>query len=216
MNIPSSIILEVTNMCNLKCRFCHFHGEDAQIRRRLGFMAPEIWEKLLREIRQWDRACAILTHGAGEPLLYPHLEALLSQAGDIPKVHTGFMTNGMLLTSEISRMLVQLQVNNLALSIDGVVPETHDSFRRNASLKDIENNVQYLIEEKARTDSSFPSLTFNMVGYPDILDQEEAYVEKWLPHADTVMISKFRPVGSRKLWDDIDSPPFIEGPLLDN
>ena len=214
MRYPKEIILEVTNMCNLKCKFCHFHGEDAQIRRKLGFMAPEVWGKLLEEIRQWDEPCTIFTHGAGEPLLYLHLEELLTSLGDIPKIHTGFMTNGMLLTPEISRMLVALQLNSLALSIDGVFPETHDYFRKNANLKQIERNVQYLIAEKERAGSPFPCLAFNMVGYPDILDQEEAYVKKWLPHADSVMISKFRPVGSRKLWDDADSPSFMQCPLL--
>ncbi len=214
LSYPKEIILEVTNICNLQCRFCHFHGEDAQIRRKLGCMAPEVWEKLLREIRQWDRPCTILTHGAGEPLLYPHLEALLTALKDIPKVHTGFMSNGMLLTPEISKMLVALQINSLALSIDGVLPETHDYFRKNANLKLIEENVNHLIAEKKRTGSPLPSLTFNMVGYPDIFEQEDAYVKKWLPHADSVMISKFRPVGSRKLWDDADAPPFMPCPLL--
>ncbi|MBF0413306.1 MAG: radical SAM protein [Desulfamplus sp.] len=213
---PEEIILEVTNLCNLKCKFCHFHGEDAQNRRKLGLMPPEIWKKLLNEIDNWNKPCTILTHGAGEPLLYPHLEDLLSQAKKNPKLGVGFMTNGMLLTSDISKMLVSLKIDSLALSIDGIIPETHDHFRKNADLKLIEKNLEYLISEKERSDSNYPALTFNMVGYPDILDQEEGYVKKWLPHADVVMISKFRPVGSRKLWDSNDDLPFTPCPLLYN
>jgi len=213
---PREIILEVTNLCNLKCRHCHFHGEDAQIRRQTGHMAPAIWETLLSEIKEWDIPCAILTHGAGEPLLYPHLEALLKKAGQIPKVQTGFMTNGMLLTPEISRMLLDLPLNSLALSIDGVIPQTHDYFRKNADLKLIESNLAFLIKEKNRKKSSFPSLMFNMVGYPEIMDQEEEYVKKWLPHADSVVISTFRPVGSRKLWEKSHAPAFAPCPHLYN
>lgn len=212
---PDEIILEITNICNLNCRFCHFHGEDVKRRRKLGMMPPVIWERLLDEIEGWQRPCALLTHGAGEPLLYPHLRALLTRATAIDTLHVGFMTNGMLLTPEISEMLVALQVKSVAFSIDGVVPKTHDHFRVNADLKQIEANVDALIDAKERAGFAYPALTFNMVGYPEILDQETAYVERWLPHAEQVMISKFRPVGSRRLWtaDDVP-PPFSPCPLI--
>lgn len=211
---PEEIILEVTNLCNLKCRFCHFHGEGAKRKRELGFMEPEIWEKILDEIQSWNRPCTILTHGAGEPLLYPHLEALLTKARQIPQLRVGFMTNGMLLTSEVAKMLIALKVDSIALSIDGIIHETHDHFRKNADLTLIEQNLEYLIAEKERSGSDYPAFTFNMVGYPEILEQEEGYVQKWLPYADSVMISKFRPVGSRKLWDSDALPSFIPCPLL--
>ena len=215
MIYPDEIILEITNICNLKCRFCHFHGENAQIRRKLGMMSPKIWETLLDEIEGWQRPCTLLTHGAGEPLLYPHLEALLTRAASIERLYLGFMTNGMLLTQEVSKMVVALQVKSVALSIDGVVPKTHDHFRVNADLRRIEANVETLIEEKRRAGSQYPLLTFNMVGYPEILDQEMDYVARWLPHAEQVMISKFRPVGSRQLWEADDAPaPFSPCPLL--
>ncbi|MBF0200711.1 MAG: radical SAM protein [Desulfamplus sp.] len=203
---PEEIILEITNICNLRCRFCHFHGESATIRRPTGHMAPHIWKGLLDEIARWNRPCTLLTHGAGEPLLYPHLKSLLERAVDIPHITVGFMTNGMLMTPDISRMLVDLQVHSVAFSIDGVIPETHDHFRKNASLDRIESHVRFLIDEKARRNSMLPGLTFNMVAYPGIMDQEEAYVRRWIPHARSVMISKFRPVGSRMLWDPSDSP----------
>ena len=203
---PEEIILEVTNLCNLRCRFCHFHGEGAKRKRELGFMPPQIWEKILDEIEKWDKPCTILTHGAGEPLLYPHLESLLTKAKQNPKVRVGFMTNGMLLTPDVSKMLIALKIDSLALSIDGIIPDTHDHFRKNADLKLIERNLKYLIDEKERINSSLPALTFNMVGYPEILEQEIGYVKKWLLNADAVMISKFRPVGSRRLWDCNKSP----------
>ncbi len=213
---PKEIILEVTNQCNLRCRFCHFHGQGAVKKRRIGSMDTRIWKKVLDEIRQWNKPCGILTHGAGEPLLYPKLEDILIEASKISHLSTGFMTNGMLLTEDISQKLVELQVNSIALSIDGVNPETHDYFRRNADLKIIEKNVETLIKLKEKAGSSFPMLSFNMVGYPEILDQVDDYVAKWLPHAESVMISTFRPIGSRKLWDESKHHSFTKCPLLYN
>lgn len=214
---PQEIILEVTNRCNLKCRFCHFHGQEAVRRRELGSMDKKIWNKVLDEISGWDKPCGVLTHGAGEPLLYSDLTELLIRISKIKHVSKGFMTNGMLLTEEISKKIVDLQVNSIAFSIDGVNPETHDYFRRNADLKLIEKNVESLISLKEKAGSNLPLLFFNMVGYPEILHQTEDYVAKWLPHAESVMISTFRPVGSRKLWDDsVIHHPFQKCPLLYN
>ena len=211
---PREIILEVTNRCNLACRFCHFHGEEAVRRRPLGFMDKKIWIRVLDELSRWQRPCSLLTHGAGEPLLYPELEELLTRAAAIPHLRTGFMTNGMLLNREMAEKLVALQVDSIAFSIDGVAPETHDYFRRNADLRLIEENVKTLIREKEKAGSVLPVLCFNMVGYPEILDQADDYVARWLPHADHVMVSTFRPVGSRKLWPLPDAPSFIPCPLL--
>lgn len=214
LEYPKEIILEVTNRCNLKCRFCHFHGEEAKRRRELGSMDKRIWNKVLDEISQWNKPCGLLTHGAGEPLLYSDLVELLTRASDIKRLSVGFMTNGMLLTEEISKKLVELQVNSIALSIDGINPETHDYFRRNADLRIIEKNVETLINLKEKAGSNFPLLFFNMVGYQKILDQTDDYAAKWLPHAESVMVSTFRPVGSRKLWDQSITHPFKKCPLL--
>ncbi|MBW1646312.1 MAG: radical SAM protein [Deltaproteobacteria bacterium] len=211
---PREIILEVTNRCNLACRFCHFHGQEARRTRPLGSMARATWEKVLAEISGWSQPCMLLTHGAGEPLLYPELEDLLRRAVAIPHLSVGFMTNGMLLTPAVSRWLVDLPLDYLALSIDGVKPATNDYFRRHADLRLIEENVRHLIEIKAAAASAKPVLSFNMVGYEEILDQEREYVARWLPHADQVSVATFRPVGSRRLWAPAQAPSFTPCRLL--
>ncbi len=204
---PEEVILEVTNACNLRCRFCHFHGEKAPRRRPIGFMTRELWHRVLDELSHWPRPVHLLTHGAGEPLLYPDLGDLLTQAVRQSHLRVGFMTNGMLLNAAWTEKLLELQVDFLALSIDGVVPETHDAVRRHASLDRIEQNVRYLIERKRQTGSLKPSLVFNMVLYPHVVDQGEDFVERWLPHAETITLATFRPIGSRRLWPPAEEPP---------
>lgn len=212
---PQEIILEVTNACNLRCRHCHFHGDGAPRRRPIGFMEPRLWRRVLDELSQWSQPVCLLTHGAGEPLLYPHLPDLLREATRLPLVQVGFMTNGMLLDATWAERLLDWQVDFLALSIDGVDPQTHDAVRRNASLERIQHHVRYLIERKRRTGSSKPKISFNMVLYPHITDQAEAFVDRWLPYAETITLATFRPIGSRKLWPPSQQPPaFHPCPLL--
>lgn len=211
---PSEIILEVTNHCNLRCQYCHFHGTGALRKRPLGFMKREIWERILDEIALWNRPVCLATHGAGEPLLYHDLPHLICQAKQIPYLTVGFMTNGMLLDDKWVRILLDANIDWIAFSIDGTVPNTHDHYRVHANLHQIEKNVMALIHEKEKRQTRLPSLRFNMVGYPEIFNQADDYVRKWLPFADAVTISKFRPMDSKKLWDASDEPPFQPCSLL--
>ncbi len=213
---PAEIIVEVTNECNLRCRHCHFHGEGAKKQRPKGTMDARIWEKLLDEIAAWPVPVTLLTHSAGEPLLYRKLWTLLQKAGTLAHVSTGFMTNGMLLDADRVKKIMDLQVRWLALSIDGIRQDTHDFYRVNAHLPTIESHVEALIEKKYRDNNPYPQLHFNMVGYQDVLDQALDYVRRWLPHAASVMISRFRPVGSRRLWGDIAPVVFQPCPMLDH
>ena len=195
---PQEIILEVTNRCNLRCVMCHFHGQGVKKSRPIGDMPRAIWERVLDDIRRTGLPVSLVTHGAGEPLLYSELMELLGEARKIPNIQVGFMTNGMALTPEVSMRLLDIGVHWLAFSIDGVEPETHSRYRKGSDLRLIETNLQALIRLKEARRSSAPSLIFNMVGLPELEPQREAYVKRWLPHADQVMISTYRPIGSRR------------------
>ncbi len=211
---PAEIILEVTNACNLRCKYCHFHSPQAVKKRKTSFMPRAIWARVLQDLQDQQQPVSLLTHGAGEPLLHPELYEILQRARRIQGVSLGFMTNGMLLDAEWSKRLVDLQLDFLALSIDGTVPDTHDYFRSGADLKKIERNVLGLIQEKERQGSTLPELGFNMVCYPEIQGQVEDYVFKWLPSAGQINISRFRPVGSRRLWSAGQGMQFRPCPLL--
>ncbi len=211
---PNSISLEVTNHCNLRCRHCHFHAHKDLQRRKLGFMKPHVWIRVLDELKEINRPVYLVSNGVGEPLLYNYLPDLLKRAKKIPTISVGFMSNGMLLDKKWADRLVDLQVDFISISIDGTDATTNDYFRVNADLKLIEKNISYLIEKKIKEKSSFPKLHFNMVGYPEILYQEMSYVRKWMPVAEEVNIFSFRPIGSRKLWSGQQEIPFKPCPLL--
>jgi radical SAM protein with 4Fe4S-binding SPASM domain len=199
MDFPREIILEVTNRCNLRCVMCHYHGKGVEKKREPGDMKPEVWEKVLDEIKEVGKEVVVLTHGAGEPLLNKDLLSLLEKAGKIPCIHLGFMTNGMALTPDFTDKLLETGISSLAFSVDGVDPKLHAKYRRGSDLAKIEANINYLIKRKKELGLSEPDLMFNMVGLEEILPQEEQYVDRWLPHAGQVFISKYRTVGSRAL-----------------
>jgi len=199
---PREIILETTNHCNLRCRFCHFHGEGVKKRRPKGFLSRRLFFRILEELSSWrpPHSITLCLHGAGEPLLHPELKDFLEAAVAVPHLRVGFMTNAMLLSEDWARFLVELPLAWIAFSVDGVRPETNDTFRRGARLQKIEKNISRLLAYKREKKSPLPEVSFNMVKYPGVSEEEvQAYVARWLPEAARVMVSRFRPIGSRRL-----------------
>ncbi len=113
--------VEITNLCNLNCSFCH-----GTTRERKYMSVPE-FEKTASSLR--GRAEYLYLHVMGEPLLHPHLDEILAIASN-----NGFKiiltTNGTLLHKKapillkaenlhkVSISLHCYEANNLGISID--------------------------------------------------------------------------------------------------
>ena len=218
--LPKEIIIETTNVCNIRCLHCHFHGVGASRKRALGFMSGETWKAIFADISSWvseTEGVNICLHGAGEPLLHPEFEEILKEARKVPKASIGFMTNCMLFNGKWHEIVVELPVDWIWFSVDGVKAETNDRYRKGASLKVIEQNIESLIELKEKRKATKPVLNFNMVRYPDVTAEEVIdYVSKWIPHAEVVSIATFRPIGSKRLLteDQRKNIPHRPCPLL--
>lgn len=90
------VYLEISNICNLSCRFC------PGTKRRPHVMTPEEFSCLLPKLRPYTDY--LYFHLMGEPLLHPHLEVFLGLAAD-----AGFKviltTNGTLLPKQQQMLL---------------------------------------------------------------------------------------------------------------
>ncbi len=90
------VYLEISNICNLKCRFC------PGTRRTPRVMGEEDFSVLLSKLRPWTDY--LYFHLMGEPLCHPQLKRFLALAGD-----AGFKviltTNGTLLARQQELLL---------------------------------------------------------------------------------------------------------------
>lgn len=87
----SKVYLEISNICNLSCRFC------PGTKRTPSVMTEEVFSSLLPKLRPWTDF--LYFHLMGEPLCHPRLETFLKLAGE-----AGFKviltTNGTLLEKQ--------------------------------------------------------------------------------------------------------------------
>lgn len=135
----ATMVLNVTNRCNLACTYCYEYGEDKIVDTENGrkpkFMseatAREAVEFMLRESGSSPRAH--LTFFGGETLLnFPVLEATVAyarqRAAELGKVvDFSLTTNATLLRPEIIEFLIDNDVG-VTISIDGP-QEMQDRFR---------------------------------------------------------------------------------------
>ncbi|MBU0463744.1 MAG: radical SAM protein [Proteobacteria bacterium] len=203
MHIPSSIILEVSALCNVSCLGCALHGPDGFVVRPFGNMKRETWEPVIREIGSWDKKVCVSAHGGGEPLMNPDLRDILSLAKSFPNIEVGFLTNGMLMDESWAEFVISAGLDWIAFSIDGVTPETHDKIRWKSDLVKVEKNLEMLLTLKKKKQSMVPKVKLNMVAYDAIMDQKDAFVEKWINKVDGVMVSHYRNPPESKRWPNV-------------
>ena len=203
MIIPDNVLLETSALCNLSCLGCALHGPESFVQRPFGNMKKEVWETVLKEIGSWDKKVEVMAHGGGEPLLNPKLKEIITFAKSFSNIKIGFLTNGMLLDESWAEFLIDINLDWIALSIDGVVSETHDAIRKNSNLLKVEKNLNRFLEIKKSKGVVFPDVKLNMVAYNQIINQQDDFIQKWINKVDSVMISCYRNPPSSKRWPGV-------------
>ncbi len=190
---PRTVILEPTNRCNMRCRSCHFWGEGVKQRRAIGSADPDMVRAMIDEMVSWNVPLDLMLTGAGEPLLHPQLAEMVSWAARCQGINVGILTNGLLLTPERSRELLEAGIGWIGFSVDGADPERY-AWYRGSELGIVEEHIEHLL---AMRRNGSPRVFLNMVKIPG--SDPEGFVERWHGRVDEVKISTFRPVGSRSI-----------------
>lgn len=201
--LPSSVYLELTNFCNLRCVMCTFHSPsspflvDGNPPRKRGFMDKGLAFRIVDELGSGDIPITLSLHGAGEPLLHKDLAEVLNRASRYRQIYVGFLTNAMLLDAEVSRRLLDAGLGWISFSIDGNDPISFEAYRRGAKLDVVKKNVMGFLELSQKLGVK-PMTQVNMTVQEDMWDQVDDFVDFWLRYVDRVSISPCRPMGSRK------------------
>ena len=100
--------LEITNICNLDCSFCH------KTKREKAFMSKEAFTYAAKEL--FTVSDYLYFHVMGEPLLHPQLEEFLKISADIG-FKTILTTNGTLLKKREAILLSAERLHKISISL---------------------------------------------------------------------------------------------------
>ncbi|MDY0164431.1 radical SAM protein [Desulfobotulus sp.] len=170
---PRVIRIEPASTCNLRCSHC----PTGTVAIQRGIMSWETFILILNNIQKNRHAVqvAVLYHG-GEPLLNPHFAAMVEKvkALGIPLVKT--VSNGMLLTPEISEALMDAGLDEMEISLDGITPETSMRVRRGSDYTRTITNIKALIDLKKNKGTHLPKLSISNTQFPknerDLISEE--------------------------------------------
>jgi MoaA/NifB/PqqE/SkfB family radical SAM enzyme len=165
-----TILLDITERCNLKCVMCHFSTRD---RIRFppfdatpdagGNMPVERFRTIAAEFFPHARQVALAC--AAEPLMHPHFRELLAIAAQHRIPELWFPTNLLPLTEATAQSIVDANVTTVAVSIDGVQKESYERIRVGATWERLHAKLALL--RAARGRKRHPRLRINFTWMRD-------------------------------------------------
>lgn len=159
---PEQITVMVTDICNLRCKMCHyaFSDDPSYQLNRAGRIAPELFRKVIDE----SPGRPMVTFTGGEPLLHPQIAELVAYAKGKGRFCT-LVTNGWMLADQ-AQALCAADLDILSVSVDGP-PQVHDRIRGPRSFERLTRGVQAVLAQPRR-----PILFLTMA----VTDMNDAYL----------------------------------------
>lgn len=140
---PRLIDIELTNTCNFRCLMCPT-GNFSQ-KRAKGFMADEVFFKVLDEIKVHGTPLRFIRWG--EPLSHPNVVAYLQGCRD-NGILTHLNTNGSKLTPEMMDALIDVPLDSLKFSFQGVDRKSYGEMRNIDFFDDLVATIRQLKEKR--------------------------------------------------------------------
>ncbi len=132
----AKVYIEPTNRCNLECRTCMRNAWDEP----LGQMDNSTFTRILEGVRNISPRPKIFFGGIGEPLTHPRIAEMVGQAKKIGS-SVDLITNGTLLTRDMSKRLLEAGLDMLWVSLDGATPESYVDVRLGSALPEVLANI---------------------------------------------------------------------------
>ncbi len=118
---PSKLYVETTTRCNLRCSMCVKQTQGACIPET--DMDMDVFRAMAPAFPHLD---GLILNGIGEPLLSRNLTEMIKTARQVmrPDAEIGFQSNGLLLTRNRARQLVDAGLDTICLSVDTVTGDS--------------------------------------------------------------------------------------------
>ena len=154
---PRKLYVELTTECNLDCAMCIRHSWEEPG----GTMTQATFEALLSQMPGLPSLDTVNFSGSGEPLLHPLFYGFVANAKAVGlTVET--VTNGLLLDRAVCENAVELKLDRLIVSIDGVDAPS-SQLLHSADHGTVRGNLALLRQLKAARRRREPEVTIEFV-----------------------------------------------------
>ena len=183
--IPSTLTIETSNICNANCIFCAYQYQS-DFRKQQGVMSPEVFEKALTDYASWGGGAERhinLTPLVGEPLVDPHIIQRVKRAKDLG-FSVGFISNGILLERIDIEALLSTGLDMITLSLGPLDAESYERiYRSRGKYPNLLKGLERLLKTRNSLNSktNIGILFRSDVPLPVLLKKPD-FMEYVLPH----------------------------------
>lgn len=193
--LPLDLDIEVSNLCNLRCTFCD--RQPLVQKNQLGMMSFEMFRHILDQFSDEDnrRLWGMKLSYRGEPLTNKNVPEMIKYAKSRGVLDVYFNTNGMLLTEDVSKALIEAHLDRISISMDGTNAEEYEKVRLGAKFDVVLENIKKLKLLREHNNVTYPKIRIQTVKLPG-LDLDK-YIETWKPYADEVAALEYTDESTR-------------------
>lgn len=203
LSTPARIVWEVTNRCNLKCRYCYIGAGD---RADKELSTSDVID-LAKTIGQMG--VFHVTLSGGEPLIRKDIFQIINILCKYD-VAVFLNSNGTLIDKNIAQKIKNSGLNGVAISIDGITAKTHEELRPpNGSFKKVLYGLQMLNQMDINTGIQ---VTMTKTNYHEMLGLVDFCLSSGV---SGVKFSRVSPIGrGSKNFEEIELPYKIAQKLV--
>lgn len=153
---PPVVMIEPTNICNLKCPLCP--TGNGTLKREKGFMTFEVFQKVIDDIEK--TAFMVVLWNQGEPYLNKDFSRMVKYASD-KGLFTLVSTNGNIHFD--AEEIITSGLDSMIISLDGTTQETYNKYRVNGVLEKVLDNVKKIVEVRKNLERKNPLLRWQFL-----------------------------------------------------
>ena len=140
LSVLNRVDIEVTNTCNLACPICIRRYWNAP----MGHMAIATYAKIMTDLHGITPRPTVFLGGYGEPLCHPEIVDFVGMAKAIG-ARVEMITNGTLLTKELSADLIDAGLDLLWVSLDGITDAAYSENRAPDNARSVIEHLRQFI-----------------------------------------------------------------------
>ncbi|KPK67458.1 hypothetical protein AMJ82_10645 [candidate division TA06 bacterium SM23_40] len=148
-----------------------------------GFMAEDLFRKIVDEVIL-HKGVFLVLGGRGESMVHPRWEEYVAYAKRAGVAPMWILTNGTLLDHERASLLVDLGVEEIAVTIDGATKETYEAMRVGARYDRVLENMHRLIELRRSRGNGRPRILMRMIQTAQNEHEVGAFRTYWQEHLE--------------------------------
>lgn len=167
--MPLGITIHVTNLCNFKCFYCSA-SQPVEKRKQDGLLLQHMplqeFKECIDSIARAGKVKVLNFSGWGEPLLHPNIVdmvryAKMTNVADCIKI----ISNGSLLTYEMSDALIDAGVSNVRISLQGLDAKAYqETSGIKVDFDQFVENIRYFYEHRKNSTISLRIMEHMIAG----------------------------------------------------